>query len=412
MRGKRERRPECERLMKRLCALLAIVLWSSVPAAATPSDTALRASLQRDLTQYLTTRSKIEHISAISLSISLHGQAANIDVTAGRTQYGGGGVPVAPAMLWQIGSNTKAFTSATILQLEAEGKLTIGQTVGRWLPQYPAWKNVTIHRLLDMTSGIPGYDLVQAMLTDYAKNPKRNVTAAELIAYVYPGNPGAPPPTTGYSYSNTNYLLAELIIERATGHSYASEIERRFFGARLGLNATYYSGTQYPQDVLDRMVWGYFFSHDTDNAGLAPLLGADVHDDSVSWMKAAGAIVSTPADLTRWARALYTGPMLAPKQRAELFTLVSTKNGQPIATTSLSDPRGFGLGVAQLTTPQMGTIWFYEGETLGYRMFHVYLPRQDAVIAFGFNSQPDGKEDQGGKLMLSIYETLHAAGRL
>ncbi len=397
--------------MKLLCVLLALVLWSSVPAAATPSDTALRTSLQRDLDQYLSTRAKIEHISAISLSISLHGQPANIDVTAGRTQYGGGGGPVTPAMLWQIGSNTKAFTAATILQLEAEGKLTIAQTVGHWLPQYPAWRNVTIHRLLDMTSGIPGYDLVPAMLADYAKNPKRNFTAPELIAYVYPGSPGAPPPTTGYSYSNTNYLLAELIIERATGHSYASEIERRFF-TRLGLNDTYYSGTQYPQDVLDRMVWGYFFSHDADNAGLAPLLGADVHDDSVSWMKAAGAIVSTPTDLTRWARALYTGPILAPKQRAELFTLVSTKNGKPIAKTSVSETRGFGLGVAQLTMPQIGTVWFYEGETLGYRMFHVYFPRQDAVIAFGLNSQPDSKEDQGGKLMLSIYKTLHAAGRL
>jgi D-alanyl-D-alanine carboxypeptidase len=398
--------------MIRCAALLLAAMSLVAPAAASPSDTALRISLQRDLDHYVSARSKIEHISAISLSISLHGQPANIDVTAGRAQYGGDGGPVTPENLWQIGSNTKAFTSATILQLEAEGKLTIEQTVGRWLPQYPAWKRVTIHRLLNMTSGIPGYDLVPAMLADYAKNPKRNFTAAELIAYVYPGNPHAPPPTTGYSYSNTNYLLAQLIIERATGHTYASEIERRFLHSPIGLNDTYYSGTRYPPSVIDRTVPGYFFSHDADNAGLAPLLGTDVREDSVSWMQAAGAIVSTPEDLTRWARALYTGPILGPKQRAELFTLVSTKNGNPIAKTSLSDPRGFGLGVAQLTTPQTGTVWFYEGETLGYRMFHVYFPHQDAVIAFGLNSQPDSKQDQGGKLMLSIYETLHAAGRL
>ena len=134
---------------------------------------------------------------------------------------------------------------------------------------------------------------------------------------------------------------------------------------------------------------GYFFSHDADNAGLAPLLGQDVRDDSVSWMQGAGAIVSTPEDLTHWCRALYSGPILAPKQRAELFTLVSLRTGKPIATTTASEPRGFGLGVAQMTMPQLGTVWFYEGMTLGYRMIHIYFPKQDAVIAFGLNSQPD-----------------------
>lgn len=396
--------------MLRFYALLLAALCLVMPAAAATSDTTLPASLQHDLDQYLSARSKIEHISAISLSVRLHGQPQNINLTAGRTRYGGGGMPVTPDNLWQIGSNTKAFTAATILQLEAEGKLTIDQTVGRWLPQYPAWKNVTIRRLLDMTSGIPGYNLVPAWLRDYAKNPKRNFTIAQLIAYVYPeNNPNAPPPTHGYDYSNTNYLLAELIIERASGHSYASELERRFLQSDIGLNDTYYSGTQYPRDVLDRMVSGYSFGHD---AAIAPLFGKDVRDDTVSWMRATGGIVSTPEDLTRWARALYTGPMLAPKQRAELLSLVSQKTGKPIAKTSLSDPGGFGLGVSQSTAREVGTVWFYQGETAGYRTYLVYFPRQDAVIAFGLNSAPDSKEDHGAKLLLAIYKTLHAAGRL
>lgn len=402
----RHRRPA------RFFAFLLAAVWLVVPAAAATSNASVRASLQRDLDRYLSVRSKSEHISAISLSISLHGQPENINLTAGRTRYGGGR-PVTPNELWQIGSNTKAFTAAAILQLEAGGKLTIDQTVGRWLPQYPAWKNVTIRRLLNMTSGIPGYNRVPAMLTAYAKNPKRNFTIAELIAYVYPkNNPSAPPPTTGYDYSNTNYLLAELIIERASGHTYASELERRFFHSVIGLNDTYYSGTQYPPDVLDRTVSGYFFSHAGDKFGLATMFGKDVRGDSVSWMQAAGSIVSTPEDLTRWARALYTGPMLAPKQRAELFTLVSSKTGKPIAKTSPSDPGGFGLGVGQSTLPEIGTVWWYQGETLGYRMFHIYFPVQDAVIAYGLNSSPDSNENDGTKLGITIYRTLHAAGRL
>src|SRR5580704_14393312 len=85
----------------------------AVPAAAGQSDGALKAALQQDLDQYLGARSKIEHLSAISLSVSLHGEPENISVTAGRMEYGGGD-PITPDSLWQIGSNTKAFTAATI----------------------------------------------------------------------------------------------------------------------------------------------------------------------------------------------------------------------------------------------------------------------------------------------------------
>ncbi len=389
---------------------LAIVALLGVrPAPAPPS---LHALLQRDLESYLQARAKIEHISGIVLSISLHGIPENIEVTAGTTQYPASGTPITGETLWQIGSNTKAFTAAAILQLEAEGKLTIDQTVGRWLPQYPAWKHVTIRRLLNMTSGIPGYDNSPAMLRAYARDPRRYFTLAELIAYAYPATPGAPAATSGYSYSNTNYLLAEMIIEKATGHSYSDELEHRFFRGSFGLDDTYYAAHEYPKDIRDRMTSGYYFSHDPDNAPLAPLLGQDMKDYSVSWMQGAGGIVSDPQDLTRWARDLYAGSILPAKQRAELLSLVSLKNGKPIARTTLDDPRGFGLGVAQLTTAETGTVWYYEGITLGYRMVHVYFPHQDTVFAFGLNSQCDSKENSAGKLAVQIYNTLHAAGKL
>ncbi len=394
-----------------LILLLCGALLGALPPTASP-DTALRASLQNDLDRYLAARAKPEHISAISLSVSLHGVPQTIDVTAGTTRYGGSGTPIVPGTLWQIGSTTKAFTSVLVLQLEAEGKLNIHQTIGRFLPQYPAWKNVTIQRLLHMTSGIPGYDFSQKMLRDYASNPSRHFTTAELVRYAYPTTPGAPTATTGYSYSNTNYILAEMIVEKVTGHSYTDELNRSILRAGLGLDDTYYEAYAYPPSVTDRMTSGYFFNHDADNAGLAPLLGKDVRDLSVSWMQGAGGIVSTPIDVTRWARALYTGSILAPKQRAELMSLVSQKTGKPIGKTTLQDPGAFGLGVAQITKPGVGTVWFYEGMTLGYRMLHLYFPRQDAVIAFGINSQPDGKQNQSGQLAVEIYKTLHAAGKL
>jgi D-alanyl-D-alanine carboxypeptidase len=393
-----------------LLVLSAALLLAVAPPAV--SQASVRAALARDLDEYLALRAKPEHISGVSLSISFHGSPQTLDVAAGTTRYGGLGRPITSETLWQIGSNTKAFTAAIILQLEAEGKLTINQTVGRWLPEYPAWKNVTIRRLLNMTSGIPSYDNSNTWLKAYASDPDRHFTLKELIAYVYPTTPGALPPTHGYSYSNTNYLLAELIIQRVTGNTYAAELDRRFLRAHLDLDSTYYAAFEYPQSIRERMTSGYFFSHDPENAALAPLLGRDMRDASVSWMQAAGGIVATPEDLIDWARALYAGDMLAPKQRAELLSLVSLKNGKPIAKTSLDDPRGFGLGVAQLTTPETGTVWYYEGMTFGYRMVHVYFPRQDAVIAFGLNSAPDSKADRVGNLVTTIYDTLHAAGRL
>ena len=397
--------------MLRLTILLIACAWLVAGPAGAASEGALHSALQRDLEQYLTLRSKAEHISAVSLSVSLHGEPDSIDITVGHTEYGGD-TAVTSKNLWQIGSNTKAFTAAAVLQLEAEGKLTIDQTVGRWLPQYPAWKNVTIRRLLNMTSGIPSYDNVQAMQADYARHPKRELTESQLIAYVYPGNPHAPAATSGYSYSNTNFILGEMIVERATGHTFASEVERRFLRANLGLDDTYYAPSSYPAAVLDRMVAGYFYNHGEDNAGLAPLLGRDVSGDSVSWMQSAGAIVSTPRDVTRWARALYTGKVLAPKQQDELTSLVSVKTGRAIVRTSLEDPRGFGLGIAQMTMKETGTVWFYEGMTLGYRMVHVYFPRQDVAIAFGLNSQPDDKQNNSGKLAVSLVKTLREAGKL
>ena len=104
------------------------------------------------------------------MSVSLPDRDSSIDVSAGTMTFGGS-ESVRPSSVWQIGSNTKAFTSVLLLQLEAKGRLSIDDPLARWLPEYPQWGDVTIRRLLSMTSGIPTYDAQPAFSADYVADP-------------------------------------------------------------------------------------------------------------------------------------------------------------------------------------------------------------------------------------------------
>jgi D-alanyl-D-alanine carboxypeptidase len=85
-----------------------------------------------------------------------------------------------------MGSTSKSFTVAVILQLEAAGKLSLDDTLGKWLPKYSMWKDVTIRRLLNMTSGIPNYSETEWMSRVWAKEPMRALTLKELADPAYP----------------------------------------------------------------------------------------------------------------------------------------------------------------------------------------------------------------------------------
>ena len=130
----------------------------------------------------------------MSLRVTFPGSRPPIGLATGTTRYDGG-PPVSPGALWQIGSNTKAFTAVILLQLEAEGKLSISDPIGKWLPQYPAWRHITIRQLLDMTSRIPDYLYQPAFATAFAANQATRFTAARLVSYVT-GLPLGPPGTT------------------------------------------------------------------------------------------------------------------------------------------------------------------------------------------------------------------------
>ena len=355
----------------------------------------LAKDLRSDLRAYLKAHGSAERISAAGLSVRLPGRRGTIDVGAGRMRIGGAR-PVRSTSVWQIGSNTKAFTSVMLLQLEAEHRLSMSDSVGRWLPGYRQWRGVTITRLLNMTSGIPSYDTTRAFLRAFAAKPHRRFTPRQLVAYAKAGKP-----THGYSYSNTNYILGEMIIKKVTHDSYGHQLRTRIIRP-LHVRNLHYRPHRYPARVTRREPAGYFFNRGIP--ALSGLLGHDVSRTTLSWTRGAGGIVSTTRDMTVWEHALYRGRLLPRHQQRELRSLVSLKTGRPIKHTTPSDPQGFGLGVAQLTNPKIGRFWFYEGETLAFRTLHVYLPRSGVIFATALNSQPT--VDHIGELAVAVYDTL------
>ena len=388
-----------------LVTTLSLALWggqSAVEARQRTQGPALRASLRTELNDYLTTRSVAEHISAVSLAVTFRGQRPSIDLAVGTTRYGGGS-RLSTNSLWQIGSNTKAFTSVMLLQLEAEHQLSIYDRLGKWLPRYPAWRHITIKQLLNMTSGIQDYSDQSAFLRTYAAAPSTEFSLSRLVSYV-----AGLPLLKGFNYSNTNYVLAQMIIERATHDTYADQLRRRIIRP-LHLQNLFYSPTGFPAAVSARMPAGYFLIPELPL--LAPLLGQDLSRENLSYGPGSGGIVSSLQDMTKWDRALYDGRELPRKQQGELESLVSRKTGKPIRMTTLADPAGFGLGLGQQWSSTLGTAWFYEGETYAFRVLHIYSPRSGTIIAVGLNSATTPPaNDKIAALGASVYQILHNAG--
>jgi D-alanyl-D-alanine carboxypeptidase len=396
--------------------LFVVATTSFVPAHA-QTETAT-AQLQSIVDNYVAQRAAIEGFTGLALHVSFGDAQPSINVFAGNNGLPDP-QPMTSSNLFAIGSNTKSFTSALLLMLEASGKLSIDQTVGDWLPEYPAWASVTIRSLLDMTSRIPSYDATPAMGM-LQVNLSYQFTPQQLIAFVDPYQGSTIPPTpVGYSYSNTNYFLAALIIERASGLSYKQALEQWIIRP-FHLRNTYYNYGPPPQYVLDRMTAGIYndptcleYQPNYGQAGcvsvLAPLLGKDVHTENLSWAGPAGGIIATLGDVAKWYRALFGGRVVPQAQLEEMKSVVSTSTGIPIPRTTPSDPVGYGLALTQVDIPSVfgARIWYYSGETLDGRVVFAYWPTYDLVITTTVNSNVS--DDVGKTFPLTVLGSAFTA---
>jgi len=230
----------------------------------------------------------------------------------------------------RVGSVTKTFVAVVALQLVAERRLRLDDPVQRWLPGVlPYGSSVTVRQLLNHTSGVPEYveKLLQIIATQPGTPWLEHRTPQELVGLVA-GDPPLFPAGSGWQYSNTNYVLVGMIIERVTGRGLAAEVDRRIFD-RLGLRHT-----SFPTDevTLPRpAARGYL-----PGADGAPV---DVTEYNPSAFWAAGAIVSTVDDLARFYRALLTGALLPPAQLRQMLTYVDAGG------------LAYGLGIFTVQTP-------------------------------------------------------------
>ncbi|MEV4820336.1 serine hydrolase domain-containing protein [Micromonospora sp. NPDC049274] len=242
------------------------------------------------------------------------------------------GARARPEDRFRIASNTKAFVSTVLLQLAGEGRLTLDDPVERWLPGIVHGNGndgstITVRQLLNHTSGIWDPTDERSFWAPYLDEHDwdRVITPRTVIALAVAHRPDFAPGAS-WRYSNTNYLLAGLIIEAVTGRDAATEVRRRIIGP-LGLSQTSFPITD--PEIHGRHLHGY------------DLTGRDVTTFSPSYDWTAGAMISTTADLARFHRALFGGRLLAPAQQRELETVV------PMGDS----PSEYGLGVQRVTLP-------------------------------------------------------------
>jgi D-alanyl-D-alanine carboxypeptidase len=293
------------------------------------------------------------------------GVTAVIRGPGGRERYSAGsanlrsGKRISPRHHGRVGSVTKSFTATLVLQLAAEGKLGLEDSVQRWLPGVvPNGDRITVRQLLDHSSGIADYCGVPGITLCDNPDPGRRWTPEELVA-IGVGAPPTFPPGQGWSYTNTDYVLLGMIVERATGRTLGAEYERRIFRP-LGLDQTSYpTGTSMPRpigrgyNVLGRGTWPQ-----------------DVTATSPTIAGSAGAMVSTPGDLQTFMRALLRGRLVSPSLLREMKRPTPGSLNGDFALEG-GGVGTYGLGLIHYTWSKACGVWGHTGAYPGYRTIAV-----------------------------------------
>ena len=309
-----------------------------------------------------------------------------------------GSVLIGKNSLFEVGSITKGFTAAVMLQLEAEGKVNLNSFVKDWFTEneYAQWNNITISQLLDMTAGT--FDFVET--TDWMSQPLNRWTAKELNNLSYnkgpmceldKDHPNCPDvPGNGWDYSNNNYIITERIIEKASNATLQENLYQRILKP-LGLVNTIYNTIDSPIK-FDNMTHGYRVFIPKGSRNSMADLTVDLTSVPLDGIRGAGALISTSEDLAKWARALFSGKILEVKQLKEMTSLVCTgftsgcKPGESISYTSNESGDGYGIFHQQAVFGQpwwfdnKDSTWWHNGAYGGFQSIFLYDADKNFVI--------------------------------
>lgn len=264
---------------------------------------------------------------------------------------------IQPQMRFSIGSITKTFTTALIMRLAEDGRLTLDDPLSRWLPDYPSITNtVTIRHLLSHTSGIynftenPNY-WPMVSKTNQVYTPQE-VLGLVKSRYFLPGK--------GYHYSNTGFILLGLIAEAAGQNSVAHQI-RSLFLQPLELPGIYLEGSE---PALGERAHGFSVNYTGSPKDITtyPLWPVEY---PVAWT--AGAMTATAYDLARWTRTLYGGHVLNEKSVAEMTKWTSQSGSE------------YGLGTLRFSTSK-GDFWGHSGGITGYLSIAAHSPTRQLTV--------------------------------
>ncbi|HEV2485220.1 MAG TPA: serine hydrolase domain-containing protein [Terracidiphilus sp.] len=299
------------RLQNILTPALLSALLTATGAAQTVStiDPALRNRIDRIARQVL----EQTGVPSASVAIVQHGKLVythaygSARLATDKTPA----IPATPEMRYSIGSISKQFTATAILLLQEEGKLSLNDPIGKYLPGLTRGDEVTIRQVLSHTSGYQDY-----WPEDYVMTTMLHPETAQQILDTWARKPLDFEPGTQWQYSNTNFVIAGAIVEKVTGAPYFDFLTHNIFRP-LGMTSVWNSD----QAKLTQVDATPYYRHALGPLRVAPKEG-------LGWMFAAGELAMTAHDLALWDESLLAQSVLKPESYKTMFTEVTLKNGQ------------------------------------------------------------------------------------
>ncbi|MFH9004794.1 serine hydrolase domain-containing protein [Streptomyces afghaniensis] len=286
---------------------------------------------------------------------------------------------------YRVASITKTFVATVVLQLEAEGRLSLDDTVDTWLPGVVRGhghdgREITLRQLLNHTSGIfdyledPGFQRTYMTADGFMKHRFDETDPEELLAFALANEPYFAPGTS-FEYSNTNYLLAARVIEKATGNGYGEEIDRRII-APLHLTSTSVPTTRVTLPRPSSRAYSKLAETDTGPT-------YDVTELNARLAYGSGQLVSSSADLNRFYSALLRGRLLPPEQLKEMKTTVPSSR----------ETSRYGLGLVDRKLSCGVHVWGHDGGIFGSNSDAATTEDGRHSLAVNFNGDWSGSTD-------------------